>query len=39
MGLLANMLMNTNGGNLPVPGMSLSYREGEFQIQLEASEW
>lgn len=39
MGLLANMLMNTNGGNLSVPGMSLGYREREFQTQLEASEW
>lgn len=38
MGLLANMLMNTNGGNLSVPGMSLGYGEGEFQTQLEASE-
>lgn len=39
MGLLANMLMSTNGGNLSVPGMSLGYREREFHIQLEASEW
>lgn len=38
-GLFANMLINTNGGNLSVPGMSLGYREREFHIQLEVSEW
>lgn len=30
-GLLANMLMKTNGGNLSVLGMSLACRGGEMQ--------
>lgn len=40
MGPLANMLMNTNGGNLSVPGKSPGYRGREFHIQLgEREPW